>query len=127
MPQQKKFRVILPIPPSVNHAYVRTKFGMALTKEAKAWKEAAYKSAKKQLEGWQCQDERTIVDIWIYWANKRRRDSDNILKLGLDSLKHAVYTDDKWALPRIQNFGYDKSNPRIEIEVRRFEEEDVCS
>lgn len=115
--------IVLPIPPSVNHCYIRTRFGIALGAKGKAWKAEAYKEAKRQLEDWVVCNDKVILDIWVWWPNRRRRDLDNLMKLLGDSLNHAVYTDDRFAIPRFQDYGFDKVNPRIVIKVRRFEDD----
>jgi Holliday junction resolvase RusA-like endonuclease len=124
MKENWEHKIILPLPPSVNHAYIRTKFGMALSATAKKWKINANKSAKEQLDKWEIAYEKVVLDITVYWANNRRRDLDNCLKLTLDSLTGVVYVDDKFAIPRFQDYSVDKGNPRIEIVIRRHV--DVC-
>lgn len=108
-------KVTLPLPPSVNHTYIRTKNGSALTQKARDWKELAAWEAKTTLRGWKIADQKVILEIWIYWGSRRRRDCDNLLKLLQDCLQGVVYTDDKWALPRVMDWDIDSDNPRIEV------------
>jgi crossover junction endodeoxyribonuclease RusA len=40
----------------------------------------------------------------------------------MDALEDAqIYVDDRWALPQIQDFDIDKSNPRVEMEFQMVE------
>lgn len=114
-------RLILPVPPSVNHCYGRTKFGVYKTAEAKAWQQEAGYRAKAW---WKSQpiDTKLVLNIWVWWPNKRRRDLDNICKLALDALTGIVWTDDHLVLPRFQDYAVDKENPRIELEVLECED-----
>jgi crossover junction endodeoxyribonuclease RusA len=47
------------------------------------------------------------------------RDTHNGLKLLLDALEKAVYDNDRYALPRIQDWDIDKTDPRVEVEIWR--------
>lgn len=109
----------MPLPPSVNHFYQRTKHnGMMLTPAARQWKELAAWEAKTTLRGWKICSQKVIVEIWIFWGSRRKRDCDNLMKGLLDSLQGVVYTDDRWAVPRVMDWDVDDKNPRIELIVR---------
>jgi crossover junction endodeoxyribonuclease RusA len=115
-------RLILPLPPSVNHAYKN----VSIKKRIKTVEASAYISqtawtarAWAQQTGWTMpsKDQKVIMRVWIWWANNRRRDSDNIFKILSDSLTGIVYPDDCMVLPRVMDFAVDKENPRIEVEL----------
>lgn len=108
-------KIILPLPPSVNHCYIQTPQGSALTAKARDWKELAAWEARTTLKGWRVCDQKVILEIWVFWADRRRRDTDNLLKLLQDALKGVVYTDDYWALPRVMDWQIDNKRPRIEV------------
>lgn len=108
-------RIILPLPPSVNHCYIRTPNGMALTQKARDWKLRAAWEAKTTLRGWRVADQKVVLEIWVFWADRRKRDLDNLGKLLCDSLQGIVYTNDRWALPRFMDWDIDNKNPRIEV------------
>jgi len=64
---------------------------------------------------------KVVMRVWIWWANKRRRDADNIFKILSDSLTGIAYVDDCMVLPRVMDFSVDTQNPRIEIELELME------
>ncbi len=115
----KKLKLSLPLPPSVNHMYVNTKHGgKRLSTSAEDYiriakakinlfvEEQHYK--KQHRETWQ------YIDLIFFMPDRRIRDSHNMIKLLLDVLQGAVYENDYWVMPRIQGVEYDKDNPRIE-------------
>ena len=129
-----ELRLTLPLPPSQNHAYRRhtvtynadgrTKHRTmnVLTKKADRWQSDAHDAAYQEMcrTGWTCpQGEKVTVDIVVLWPDKRRRDTHNLLKLLMDALEGVAYDDDRWALPRILDFDYDRADPRVEVVVRR--------
>lgn len=121
-------KVSLPIPPSVNHCYVRRRVHgrvmNVLSGKAAKWMERARDTcivAMKE-QGWECRDgEKVIVNMWVYWPDRRRRDAHNLLKLICDALEGSVCVDDRWMLTRIMDFDVDRENPRVEIEAERYE------
>ena len=116
-------KLILSLPPSVNHMYVITKIkGKVIkvyNKKANKWyEESLYKIMLfKQRTKWQKVDTKLIVNLNFYYPDNRSRDSHNMLKILLDVFEEAgIYTDDKLALPRIMDYEIDKKEPRVEIE-----------
>lgn len=116
------------IPPSVNHMYrnarVKGRTIRVLSPAAKAWYEETMWVAKqwRNKNKWQTADGKTIVRLWFYFPDKRKRDTHNGLKLLLDALEDAgIYTNDRYALPRIMDFDIDRANPRVEIEFEILE------
>lgn len=119
-------RLVLPLPPSVNHAYKNVSIKRRIkTDEANAYISTAGWTAKSwvQKSGWTVPNKTTkvIMRVWIWWPNARRRDSDNIFKILSDSLTGIVYVDDCMVLPRVIDFDVDKLSPRIEIEFETVE------
>jgi Holliday junction resolvase RusA-like endonuclease len=109
----------LPLPPSVNHCYGRARWGVYLKKDAKLWKKSAVEIISAAMTGHRKIPGKVIVEITIFWENRRRRDSDNLLKLTLDSMGGVVFKDDHVALPRIMDFSVDQERPRIEVSARK--------
>ena len=88
---KKTFR--LPWPPSVNHYWVRTKFGQAIGKRGKAFREEVCTLVNTVKVLYKV--ERLQVSIEAFPPDNRKRDLDNIFKATLDALEHAnVYTND---------------------------------
>src|SRR5690606_9277420 len=130
VPAPQVLRLTVPgVPPSVNHQYVRTKRGQALSKEAKRYAETvqwyAWEAAKRH--GWRCtpKGQQVIVRLWYYWPDRRRRDTHNAYKVLLDAMQGVVYEDDRDVLPRVMAAEMDRANPRVEIEVERVRQKAV--
>ena len=62
-------------------------------------------------------DRKIILRMWVWFPDKRKRDSDNILKILQDSLTGIMWLDDRQVLPRVMDVGVDKENPRVELNV----------
>lgn len=129
-------RLIIPgTAPSVNHMYVNRLVGYIdkrgkpnkrrikiLSQEAETYQNMATLLAKswRQKNKWSTAQGKVIVNLWYYWPDNVKRDTNNTLKLLLDVLEDAgIYANDYYALPRVIDFEVDKKNPRVEIE---FEE-----
>jgi crossover junction endodeoxyribonuclease RusA len=68
--------------------------------------------------GWEPADEKIVVDLWVWWKDRRKRDVDNLNKAILDALvKNGVVTDDHLCLPRWQDYDFDNKNPRVEVTI----------
>lgn len=128
-------RLVLPLPPSVNHSHINVRHGRRLMRiRSEATRqflvEAAWLARKWSLETrWMVPkpSEKVIVRLWVFWPDKRRRDTDNIWKLTLDSMTGILWADDRQALPRVMDFSVDRENPRVEIEVEVVEDAQVDS
>jgi Holliday junction resolvase RusA-like endonuclease len=110
-------------PKSTNNLYryaCRGNFpAMYMTKEGKDLKESYQWQAKSQ--GISAPFEGDItVQIILYFGTKRKCDWDNFHKLSMDALTGIVWLDDSQIRSARVTKSYDKSNPRIEIEVSRL-------
>lgn len=104
------------------------KYGRILTKQARAWKEYAGYIAlqQKKEQGWEySQNEKLIMELCVFWGDNRRRDTHNLHKLIADSFEGILYDDDKYLLMRDMDFDIDKSNPRVEIIIRKLNDFDI--
>lgn len=117
-------RLILLLPPSVNHMYANGRIGHRLTRvltsSAKTWLEHSILETKVWIarNNFEKRFSKTIIKIYFYFPDYRRRDTHNNLKILMDCLEKAgIYEDDRLALPWIIDYQTDKSNPRIEIEI----------
>lgn len=116
----KKLRITLPLPPSVNHMYIHLKRGgKKLTKQAEEYVLISRTYIKKAINNqqWIFQNKATwyYIDLVFFMPDRRIRDSHNMLKLLLDVMQGLVYKNDYYVLPRIQSVEYDKEEPRVEI------------
>lgn len=123
----KELHIVLPLAPTINHAYFTTRFGgRALKKHGREWMQAAQSILNHEVkrQGWELvKDEKIKVDILTVFPDRRRRDSHNTLKLLLDAPHGYVYEDDKVVLPRCVDYKVDKNNPRSELVFSMFDEE----
>ncbi|EHQ63644.1 endodeoxyribonuclease RusA [Paenibacillus dendritiformis C454] len=114
--------------PSVNHMYrnarVKNRNMRVLTDVAHAWYEETVLTANvwRRRNRWMTAQGKTIVRLWFFFPDRRKRDTHNALKLLLDALEDAgIYENDQYALPRIMDFEIDRQNPRIEIEFEEMQ------
>jgi len=94
-----------------------------MTPIGKAWKEnvqwiAATERTKQRWEF--SSNEKLVMELEIFWPDRRRRDADNCLKLLADSLEGILFEDDKWILPRVINWDVDKEAPRVEVKIYKL-------
>lgn len=130
----KKLKFSLPLPPSVNHMYCNTgKGGRRLTKRAEHYIRDTRAIINEVIEDqkWVRQLESTwyYIDAVFYMPDKRIRDSHNMLKILLDVMEGVVYSNDYYAMPRVQSVEYDKENPRVEVCIQaqsKSEREKAC-
>jgi crossover junction endodeoxyribonuclease RusA len=122
--------LVLKLPPSVNHMYVTAKIRgrniRVLRKHANDWFNEALEKVRQYIieEKWEMKSQKIILEIYLYYPNLKTRDSHNMLKILLDVLERGgIYSNDKYALPRIMDFVLDKSHPRIEIFFSVFNKE----
>ncbi|MDA8263290.1 MAG: RusA family crossover junction endodeoxyribonuclease [Actinomycetota bacterium] len=126
-------RLVLPIPPPDNHAYVsgvsigpggrpvvrrvRTRRNLDFQEEA-SW--LAYGWCGRS--GWSMpdHDDKVVLRYWVYWPDRRRRDPANLLKVLLDALEGVLYADDRTVLPRAMDYQVDRLDPRVEVDVSLF-------
>ena len=104
------------IPPSNNRFIGRTNF-REYQREKKIWASltAAYCRPKPKVPL-----DRAVVKLTYYFSDRRRRDPDNYSgKMVLDGLvKAKILSDDSFSNIDLALCGeYDKSNPRLEIEI----------
>lgn len=129
MLESKVLRLVLPVPPSVNHMYLHSRFGgkRIRTTKAKEWFDTAEKIVRSEIvkQGWEPTIEKKVVlDVLTMFPDRRKRDTNNTAKALCDMLEHAgTYDNDRFALVRYIDYGVDKENPRIEVVIRVFNEE----
>jgi Holliday junction resolvase RusA-like endonuclease len=64
--------------------------------------------------------EKLHVTVRTYHDNKRKNDWDNFHKLSMDAMTGIVYEDDSQIHSAVILKLYDKKNPRIEIEIEKY-------
>jgi crossover junction endodeoxyribonuclease RusA len=96
-----------------------------MTTQGKKWKEEVgwMAATERGKQKWIFSSkEKIVMELSIFWPDKRRRDADNIIKIIQDSLSGVLYEDDKWVLPRVMNWQVDKEDPRVEVKLWRLGE-----
>lgn len=116
----QKLKLTIPIPPSVNHAYIRCKNGkVILSKDAKLFVHNAQITCQEIIDEQEWKKDNPSVwyymDMYFFFPDKRLRDSHNCLKVLMDTLEHVLYENDYFILTRIQDVQLDRNNPRLEI------------
>lgn len=117
-------RLVLPIPPSLNHAYqnrmVRGRRIRVLSRDAEIFKRDVQLLAIewKNKTGWTIPDEdrKIIVDAWFYWPSMVDHDANNRWKVLFDALEGILYHNDSMVMERVQDIALDRDNPRLELE-----------
>ena len=110
---RRVYTLILPLPPSVNHMYLRRRGGgVRLSPDAAAWKQQAYYAAlevfPEALVG-------GIEVVYDFYFPDRRPDIDNSLKALNDALQGAAYINDRQIMKITASKHLDKRNPRVEV------------
>ncbi len=107
--------------PSVNTIFIRKGKSVSYTEPAQnlyaLWEAQA--DVWKSVSGWDTTNEKLYLDYYFYMPNdNRKRDTHNILKMNIDSMKGIIFEDDDKVLPRIMDYqkcGEDE--PHIMIRV----------
>lgn len=125
----KRLRLSLPLPPSINHMYINTRGGgKRLTKQAEDYtreSKALINLAIEEQNWTKCEKGNWIyVDLIFYFPDRRIRDASNCLKLLLDVMQGSIYINDMYAMPRILSVEYDKENPHLIAVVSQQTEKD---
>lgn len=110
--------------PTWNHVYYYRHGKPHLTKWAMEYQENCRQIAFK----WAYENKwvktsktKVRVKIWAFFPNKIKRDVHNALKTLIDALEGVIFEDDQYVLVQVQDFDYDKENPRFEIEFEVVE------
>lgn len=119
----KKFYLRLPLIPSVNAIYLpRSGGGSYLSKEARAWKEEAVLRLKIARISHFPPKTFVVMEVKGIYPDKRRRDLNNMAKLGCDVLMDAGIIDDDnvlewrekgWRL--VSDVGDEIEDPAVEV------------
>ena len=107
-----KHRLVLKLPPSVNHCYGNRRGGGRFLKpEAVAWKdESALRLKMCRIKPYESTD-KVVVEVLVTWPDNRRRDCDNLAKLTQDAIQQSgIVEDDRYLLWRVMDW---KVNPAL--------------
>src|SRR5688572_11327605 len=104
------------LPLSTNNLYAHAGRRRFMVPAARANKEAIAWEVRSQYRG-KLHDGPLGVTIAVYWPDKRRHDIDNI-KILLDACTGILWLDDGQITDLVVAKRYDKTNPRVELEIR---------
>lgn len=91
-----------------------------MTKQAKEYKDSTIIQAKSQYKKQPLKD-KLEVTYKYYFPDKRVRDHLNLNKCLNDALNNIIWVDDKQIIVSHHYELYDKDNPRIELEIKKYE------
>lgn len=87
--------ITLPLPPTINHYYVRSSRTIFLNKKANEFRKEVF-ILSRNFSNYFSINERLLIDVIFHPPNKRKFDIDNRLKGLLDALQHArIFSDDE--------------------------------
>lgn len=117
-PKQVLFLTV-DIPPSKNHAFFYKRGAKIMKKPTKVYMAKTKKEVCEKMKEQKWKKERDHVwyfaDLYLYFPDKRRRDSHNSIEILMDTLQGTLFRDDYYVLPRIQEVNLDRENPRMEV------------
>ena len=102
---------------STQHAYGQRGKIRFMKKTAKDIKKSYSKQAKEQWESDPISIAKLAIEVSIFFGDKRIRDWDNWHKLSMDAMTGIVWEDDSLIRKATVLLGYDKTNPRIEVQL----------
>ena len=110
---------VLGNPISDNHLYGHRAMGKRvikyMTAKGKAYKKLATMAVKEPYEPYEGD---VVVDVKVFFGDKRKRDVHGHLKALLDSFEGILYLDDKQIKVITASKFYNKEMPRVEMTVR---------
>lgn len=92
----------LPWPPTVNHYYSHTKFGVYISKKGKQYRKDVEEAVREQ--SWTSNKKLTeaiCVKLVLHPPDDRARDVDNYNKSLLDALSHAEVWEDDYLIDQL--------------------------
>jgi Holliday junction resolvase RusA-like endonuclease len=113
----------LPLPPSVNHRYIVTKYGVVLAPEVRAYQEEVAMMVEQMVRP--LLPDKPLIAIYaeVTFTN-RRRDLDNVLKALIDGVCLGLGVDDS-RVYGIEAWKLIGKEPKVDLFVRwRHENED---
>lgn len=119
-------RLILPLPPSVNHQYATVEGKRVLSWEAKRYKQKTIERLKRiAARGWLTKEllealrsSYLSLSFDFYFKTSLRRDLDGGLKIAQDAICQALTINDNRVVQALLNKRIDPKNPRLEVEVK---------
>lgn len=121
---EERLSIRLPVPPSVNHIYIHTRYGTRLHPSAAAFRDEAIARIREATGGgWWHVGLSYVVTVRVTFANKKQpRDLDNCIKLLVDALANGLGFNDKNIVElHAYHLGYDKERQGCDVTVEAVE------
>lgn len=119
---KSKLKLVLPIGPSVNHAYKFVRGKRFMTAQAKEYIALVHRvvTEEKTVQCYKPEKDGVwlVCEITYYYPDRRQRDSHNLIKILMDSLEGVAFNNDRYVMIREQDVLYDKENPRLELVLK---------
>lgn len=123
-------KLVLPLPPSVNHQYVTVGDRRVLSKEAQAFKRNVKKLIERARMDFvisaetEAALEKALLGVYLvfYFETPFKRDLDGGLKIALDAVCGALGLDDRAIVDLHLTKQIDPLHPRLECEIEPIEE-----
>lgn len=117
----QKFKLSIPIPPSVNHCYWYRAGKRIKTKQANEYCDSIAEITRNLMTMYHFktfrEHEKIRCDMTFYFPDARNRDTHNTFKLLFDAIEDGgLYVNDRYVLPNVKDFCIDRGNPRLELE-----------
>jgi crossover junction endodeoxyribonuclease RusA len=114
--------MVLPLAPSVNHAYKIVRGRKVMSAQAKQYIALVHKVVT-EIKAKECyipekENVWLVCEITYYFPDRRQRDSHNMIKILMDALEGVAFVNDRCVMIQEQDVLYDKHNPRLEILLR---------
>jgi crossover junction endodeoxyribonuclease RusA len=87
------YEIYLPVPPTVNNYYVKTKRGVFISQKGRKFRAEVEEAVNEQLPGVFI-DDRMLVEVVFYFPDKRTRDLGNYDKALMDALTECGLWED---------------------------------
>lgn len=104
------------MPPSTNRLYGRMAGRIYVRADARSAKDDIGWEARTQFR-YKPFSADLIVEMKVFWPDRRRRDIDNGTKAFLDALTGVLWLDDSQIIKLTLYKMLDKQNPRVELEI----------
>lgn len=110
-------QVTLPYPPTLNHMYIKSSYGVRLSDEVAPFRLLVSNAVSTQTDGEYFElDQRLSVTLNVYRPRKAG-DIDATQKAVFDALNGVLWHDDKQIVEMHVYRHDDKHKPRVELEV----------
>jgi crossover junction endodeoxyribonuclease RusA len=129
-PEVRKLRLVLPLPPSINHQYATVQGRRVLSRAGRDYKTRVAEAVDTWRDSQQLASSALAalrrnylaLTIHFYFATALRRDLDGGLKIAQDALCEALGINDNLVVEIHLRKRVDRHHPRIELELTALQQ-----